>query len=410
MPPARDAMLCGGFEISASASAASLVTRSMDSSSDPPQSVVGSVMGPDNDHFDFSGEKRRVEKGGREHGASRGLHPLGKAGGGGGGGVAGLSREDEDLINEMFEHEEEERDSGRALIPVQIKSSYDAGSHNAEIDEMLREDESFFQSSLGLGISGSSPPAALQANHLLGAVAAAVGGEGVTGIDTVSGAKDVGWQGEGEGGRPSGAEVPRRVGLLPIAGVALQSQDAGESVEGISGLGVGSVKAADCTEVQQLDLSYEGEDVEAYCCSVQALGWTCLSVAHPVRRACLRLVASPIATGMLSTANLACCILLAAAPDTFARTSAWGQRTHVRDGRNFGAPSAAAQLHLVEHIFFGILALEMLIGIIAWGVSGKGAWIARSHLHVIDVLIFVCCLVSYALRVRRVRISRACLC
>ena len=335
-------------------------------------------MVPDNDHFDVSSEKRTVEEGGREHGASRWLHPLRKAGGGGGRGLAGLSPEEEDLINEMFEEEEQERDCGRALTQVQIKSSYAAGSHNAEIDEMLRE----------------------------------VGGEGVTEIDTASGAKDVGWQGEGEGGRPtpSDAEVPHRVGLLPIAGVALQSQDAGESLEGISGLGVGSVKAADCNEVEQLDLSYEGEDVEAYCCSVQALDYTCLSVAHPVRRACLQLVASPIATGMLSTANLACCILLAAAPDTFARTSAWGQRTHVRDGRNFGAPSAAAQLHLVEDIFFGILALEMLIGIVAWGVSGKGCWIARSHLHVIDVLIFACCLVSYAFRVRRVRISRACLC
>jgi len=140
--------------------------------------------------------------------------------------------------------------------------------------------------------------------------------------------------------------------------------------------------AGDALEGQKV---FEAEDQKAR-------SFALLSPRHPLRRACLTVACSSRATSAFLIANLICCSLLALGPDVFSR----GSEGLLADGRNFDSSSIA--LAIVEYVFFGLLVLEVAVGVGAWGVLGPRGWLLRSHFHVLDAVILCFSVVDLGLR------------
>jgi len=278
----------------------------------------------------------------------------------------GLSQEEEDLIREIAGRDQESVREGTKIERTE--------EDDRMIHEMLEEahtpDPEWCSSPL-------SPTAAASAAAAAAAAAASEGGS----------VNDLGWQ--PVQGADTSVLGKRALNMRPD--IALVGP-------GASGEPSGTTRVERL--VEEWDGDYEGEDVEAHSCVLLCGG---LSLRHPLRRTCLNIWCSRLANLVFLLANLACCSLLALAPDLFARTSHWGaaarkeeDQHQLIDGRNFDNTSPI--LRIVEVAYLGMLLLEMTVGLVALGFLGRGGWLRRSNFHVLDVAIFCLSILDLGMR------------
>ena len=55
-------------------------------------------------------------------------------------------------------------------------------------------------------------------------------------------------------------------------------------------------------------------------------------------------------------------------------------------------------LQVAEYAFFALLVVEIVVGVVAWGLIGRGGLLRRSNFHVLDLAIFVICVADLGLQ------------